>query len=150
MKRQTVKKSGVHPECLPRLHIPYGIIKQLKKRALEWLLYQIRVCRKGQSSRAQWYNSQIIQDIKILIWHSLGKKKKIVTRAENGRTLILSHDNIHTQIGKCTTPTLVKRLLRLVTWLNFRFHLLNPCQQLLIIFNGAAQGDEVEWHYLYF
>lgn len=72
------------------------------------------------------------------------KKKKIVTRAENGRTLILSHDNIHTQIGKCTTPTLVKRLLRLVTWLNFRFHLLNPCQQLLIIFNGAAQGDEVE------
>lgn len=133
----------MHSECMPRLHIPYGIIKQLKRE--QWNGYSIKL-EYVEKVKAVEHNDIIHRLYKTLkFWYDiLGEKKKIVTRTENGRTLIHSHDNILTQIGKCTTPTLGKPLLRLVTWLNFRYHLLNPCQQLLIIFNGAVQGDEVE------
>lgn len=70
--------------------------------------------------------------------------KKDITRTENGRTLIHFHDNICTQTGKCTTATFVKSLLRLVTWLNLGYYILNSCQQVLLIFNRTGQRDEVE------
>lgn len=57
--------------------------------------------------------------------------KNTITRTENGRTSIYSHNNIFTLTRKCTIAAFVKSLLILVTWLNFGYYALRLCQEFL-------------------
>lgn len=120
------------------------------KKGEQWNGYSIKL-QRVEKVKAVEHNDIIHRLYKTLkFWYDILWEKKIVTRTENGRTLIQSHDNICTQTGKCTTAIFVRSLLKLVTWLNFRHYIMNPCQQVLLIFNGTGQGSKAEWHKLYF